>query len=399
MKQLFRPKYEVEEILRNLEPVLRSGWTGEGPKCKEFEVAFSAFIGKKHGLYLNSCTAALHLALHCLDLPIGSIVGTTALTFVSTNAAIRYAGHTPYFVDVNAQDGALDAAAMMDAIENHGVSCVLWVHYGGDASPEFFRFLELRKAYQDKTGLKILVVEDCAHAAGGFYPGLETTVGAPDTVSTKMRRIGSHADTISCFSFQAVKNLPTADSGMLLSNDETLMARARRLSWLGIDKSTHDRTVSAGKELYRWRYDVEELGWKYKGNDVMATIGLTQLPYLDRDNAYRRSLQSAYALRLGSEASRPYRMLDVTGYGSAHLCALVVPKTSRDAVMGELRLRGYAPGVHYLANNLFPAFRESLGSTPVAWDLSDRLISLPCHAEMTYDNLNEVCDIVEDMAK
>lgn len=394
MKQLFRPKYEVDEILRNLEPVLRSGWTGEGPKCKEFEGVFSSFIGKKHGLYLNSCTAALHLALHGLNLRPGSRIGTTALTFVSTNAVIRYAGHVPYFVDANAEDGSLSADALIRAVETQDLHAVIWVHYGGNASPDFFKFMEWRK----QNDPHIPVIEDCAHAAGGFYPGL-VTKAMGNSASTRVERIGSHPDTIACFSFQAVKNLPTADSGMLLSNDETFMERARRLSWLGIDKSTHDRTVSAGRELYRWRYDVEELGWKYKGNDIMATIALTQLPHLDRDNAYRGAIASTYALRLGTDTSKSVRMLALNGYGSGHLCALVVPREKRDALMGEMRLRGFAPGVHYLPNNEFPAFKGSPGETPVALDLSERLVSLPCHAEMSFEDVHQVCDIIEDIAR
>ena len=244
MLQVFRPKYDVDECVKEIKNVLETGWTGTGPKCKEIEKQWSNFIGCRNSLYLNSATAGLHIATRLLDLKPGTKVVTTPLTFVSTNAAILYENLEPVFCDVNESDLSLNLEAVAE--ELHGdAKAVMWVHYAGSVSNEFELML--------KSFLGTPVIEDCAHAAGAKY--------------SNGNRVGSKKGTMSVFSFQAVKNMPTFDSGMLCINDEEKFERARRLSWLGIDKSTFDRTE---EKAYKWKYTVEELGWKYNGNDIAA---------------------------------------------------------------------------------------------------------------------------------
>ena len=220
--QLFRPKYEVEECIKAIREVLETGWTGTGPQCKKFEEEWSNFTGAKYSHYLNSATAALHIALRLLDLPKNSKVLTTALTFVSTNAVILYEGFEPVFVDINDTDLSMDHDDFIRKAEQHDAKAAIWVHHSGNASSHFDKVMQTLSTHKKLKGLK--VIEDCAHAGGSHYQN--------------GMRVGGRNDTIACFSFQAVKNLPTFDGGMICTGSSDLNERAKKLAWLGIDKLT-----------------------------------------------------------------------------------------------------------------------------------------------------------------
>ena len=162
---------------------------------------------------------------------------------------------------------------------------VIYVGVGGNVG-QYERVLKLCR----DRGLALIL--DAAHMSGTRFHG---------------KHVGHDAD-VTVFSFQAVKNLPTADSGMICFRDAEDDARARKMSWLGINEDTYARTASQG--AYKWMYDVEEVGFKYHGNSIMAAIGLVQLKYLDNDNSYRRQLASWYEELLGGHAN--VRLVPIT---------------------------------------------------------------------------------------
>lgn len=370
--QLFRAKYEVEECVKEIRSVLESGWSGLGPKCSEFEKQWNEFAEAKYSHFVSSATAALHVAVRLLDLPKGSAIATTPITFISTNAAIVYEGHIPLFCDVG-DDLSLSFQSVKNAIEKKNAKAVIWVHYGGNVSDDFY---ELMAYVEDNPD--ILVIEDCAHAAGAFYKD--------------GKRVGSREDTISCFSFHSVKNLPIFDGGMLCLMNEKQLERARRLSWLGIDKSTYARTESSGNEVYKWAYDVPELGWKYNGNDIAASIGLVQLKYLDRDNAYRRLISEWYAEMLIPTKTE---LLKHTKGSSHHIVAAYVD--NRDGLIAILKANGVAPGVHYLPNYKFPVMAGYDHSECFSVEEAFKfVISLPNHLALTRKDIQRISEIVNN---
>jgi dTDP-4-amino-4,6-dideoxygalactose transaminase len=376
MLQLFRPKYEVEECLSALREVLESGWTGTGPQCKKFEDTWCQFIGVKYAHFMNSATAALHVAIRLLDLPKGSKILTTPLTFVSTNGVILYEGHEPVFVDINDEDLSLDSEDFLDKANSFKTKAGIWVHYAGNVSTHF------DQAMKGLAG-DLTLIEDCAHAAGGYYED-----GS---------RIGSRKDTLSCFSFQAVKNLPTFDSGMLCIPFEGMIERTKRLAWLGIDKDTFTRTNTAQNEIYKWKYDVPELGWKYNGNDISAAIANTQFKYLDRDNQYRKQIYKWY-----QECFKGQDKVALVPHlsGSAHHL-VVIRVANRDEVITALKSNQIAPGVHYLPNYEFPVFRSfyTAGQCPNAERISKEIVSLPNHLMVTQNDVQRICEIVLKIAQ
>jgi dTDP-4-amino-4,6-dideoxygalactose transaminase len=201
--------------------------------------------------------------------------------------------------------------------------------------------------------------------------------------------VGPEPDAV-IFSFQAVKNLPTADSGMICFKEQEDDERARKLSWLGISKDTYTRTAAQGS--YKWMYDVEEVGFKYHGNSIMASMGLVQLKWLDQDNSYRRQLTTWYRARLAGHDS--VRVVEVApGCESAtHLFQVRVDR--RDAVMLALNGHEVYPGVHYRDNTEYRMYSYGSGTCPNAARASGDLISLPLHMHLTRNDVNMVSDLL-----
>ena len=354
---LFRPNIS-EEAIGAVGDVLRSGWLGLGPRTAEFERAFAGYVGSPHCVGLNSCTSAIHLALHLLGLPRGSEVITTALTFVSTNHAILYGGLVPVFADVDRASGNLSPSSVKERITGR-TRAIIVVHYGGFPA-------DLDELYEIAREQDIRVIEDCAHACGSVYRG---------------KRIGSHGD-FHAFSFHAVKNLPMGDGGALTVSSASDDERLRRLRWLGIDKDTFRRT---SRDAYDWEYDVPEVGFKYHMNDIQAAIGLAQLKLLDKENARRREIADIYRHELsGAHVILPPQRGDRES--SYHLFPVLAEK--RDDLVRKLRSRGIGTGVHYRRNDEYPMYQRA--DLPNVEYFASREISLPMHMCLSDDDVGVV---------
>jgi dTDP-4-amino-4,6-dideoxygalactose transaminase len=213
---------------------------------------------------------------------------------------------------------------------------------------------------------------------------------------TKARgvQVGSDAD-VTVFSFQAVKNLPTGDSGMVCFATAEDDATARRLSWLGISKDTYERTIGGG--AYKWRYDVDELGYKYNGNSVMAALALVSLKYLDEDNAERRRIAALYRELLEGRPEIGLVRMAPGCEPSGHLFQVMV--ADRDRVVVDLNSRGIFPGVHYRDNSEYAVFAPYRRETPRAHAASETLISLPLHLILTDDDVRYVSETLLDLVR
>jgi dTDP-4-amino-4,6-dideoxygalactose transaminase len=363
--QVLKPKYHVEECLAEIEECLRSGWTGVGFKTTQFEDQWKRYTGLPNAHFVNSATSGLHLALTVLKRRYGwsddDEVISTPLTFVSTNHAILYEGLQPVFADVD-DSLCLSPHSIEERITSK-TRAVMYVGFGGNAG-------ELNAVSEVCRRHDLALVLDAAHMAGARYLD---------------RHVGSEA-AVTVFSFHSVKNLPTADSGMVCFRDAEDDERARRLSWMGITKATHERTDEAS---YKWRYDVPDVGFKYHGNSIMAAIGLVQLRYLDDDNARRRSLAASYRKALAEHARIALIPEAKACQSSQHLFQVRVGH--RDEVMEELYKSDIYPGVHYVDNSSYPMYRHMQGACPNAAAASEELISLPLHLDLTEDDVSYVC--------
>ena len=367
--QLFVPHFRVDECLEAIRECLEKGWTGLGFKTNQFEEAWKAYTGLPYAHFLSSNTVGLHLAFELFKTKYGWADGdeviTTPLTFVSSNHAILYSNLTPVFADVD-DSLCLDPASVEARITDK-TRAVIFVGIGGNVG-HYERVLKLCR----ERGIKVIL--DAAHMSGSRFNG---------------KHVGHDAD-VTVFSFQAVKNLPTADSGMICFSDPDDDVRVRKMSWLGINKDTYARTATQG--AYKWMYDVEEVGYKYHGNSIMAAIGLVQLKYLDNDNAYRRQLARWYEELLSEHAN--IRLIPITKNceSSRHLFQIRVK--NRDELMLALNEHEIYPGVHYRDNTEYRMYASGKGNCPNAHAASNEILSLPMHMGVSRKDIEQIAELI-----
>lgn len=373
---LFVPSFRTDEVLDQIRDCLERGWTGLGFKTVEIEAAWRDYSGFEHAHFVNSATAGLHLAFKLLKERQGWREGdeviTSPLTFVSTNHAILYEGLAPVFADVDATL-CLDPESVARRIGPR-TRAVCFVGMGGNPG----RYDAIREIC-DSHGLALVL--DAAHMAGSWM----------DAQSGRLHA-GRSADA-AVFSFQAVKNLPTADSGMLCFRDGELDLEARKWTWLGINKDTYSRTIEGGR--YTWLYDVEHVGYKYHGNSIMAAMALVGLRYLEQDNAFRRELCARYDDHLAGAPGIAAVPMAKGCTPSRHLYQVRV--ANRDAVVLELQEHGIYPGVHYRDNTLYPMYASQAGACPIARTASEEVISLPLHLRLGPEHVERVASTLRDI--
>lgn len=364
--QLFSPHFRIEECLAEIQDCLEKGWTGSGYKTVEFEEKWKEYTDFQYACFLSSATAGLHLAIKILKMKHrwndGDEIISTPLTFVSTNHAIMYEKLKVVFADV-------DEYLCLDPIDverkiTKKTKAILFVGLGGNTG-KYEEISNLCKKY----GLCLII--DAAHMAGTRLNGITP---------------GHDADVV-VYSFQAVKNLPTADAGMICFHDPDNDQLCRQLSWLGIDRDTFSRTKQNGD--YKWRYAVNEIGYKYNGNSIMAGIGLVQLKYLDQDNSYRRQISEWYNQHFQnySHLVKPIPTANKCE-SSNHLYMVEVEK--RDELMNKLNEQNIFPGVHYRDNTEYPMYAYANGTCPHAHMMSRKIISLPIHLKLSFQDVKFV---------
>ena len=370
---VFVPKFRKEEILEGIEECLDKGWTGMGFKTVEIEEQWKKYTDLPNAHFINSNTSGLHLAVkilkHANKWKDKDEIITTPLTFVSTNHSILYENLTPVFADVDEQL-CLDPIDVESKITRK-TKAIMFVGMGGNIG-QFDKIVKICK----KHNLKLIF--DAAHCAGAK--------------TLKNIQVGAEAD-VTIFSFQAVKNLPTADSGMICFKNDDYDQLARKMSWLGIDKDTFTRTNQKG--TYKWDYDVPTLGYKYHGNSIMAVMALTGLKYLDNDNKRRREIADIYDKELHNIKGITIIKHNPKYISSRHLYQIRIK--NRDKVMELLNNLYVSPGVHYKDNTEYDLYRESYGTCPNSHKVSKELITLPIHLNLTDGDCLKVTNTLKEI--
>jgi len=371
---LFVPSFKKEEILEHISDCLDKGWTGLGFKTNEIEELWKKHTGFQRAHFLNSSTSGLHLAVKILKdankWKEGDEIITTPLTFVSTNHAILYERMKPVFADVD-EYLCLDPKSVESRITKK-TRAVMFVGIGGNVG-QYNKIVELCKKH------KLKLILDAAHMSGTKVIG----------DNKELRHVGHEAD-VTVFSFQAVKNLATADSGMICFKNEDYDALVRKLSWLGIDKDTYQRTNDKGS--YKWEYDLVDAGFKYHGNSIIASMAIIGLKYLEEDNARRRQICSMYEKAFEKTGVKSIKMSPDTAVPSRHLYQISVP--NRNKIMEYLNTQGVYPGVHYRDNTHYKIYEYAHGTCPVSHEISENIISLPLHLRLTDEDVKYVIEKV-----
>lgn len=348
---------------------LRSGWLSSAQKVVEFEKAFALVVGAKHAVAVNSCTAALHLALICLKVGPGDEVITCPITFVSAVSVIEHVGATPIFADVCQDDLTINPDSVRKKITRK-TKVIVATHFAGFPA----HMEELEKIAED-AGL--VLITDAAHAIETVYHG----------------RPSGQLGKVACYSFYPTKNITTGEGGMLVTDDETLADQARSLRMHGVTKSAWDRYGPGGYK----HWDVVELGWKYNMSDIQAALGLSQLKDMEAWLGKRTMLSNAYLNYIDRHV--PVLMpLDQDIRWARHL--FVVRVQARDAVMQEVQKRGVGVGVHFRAVYRLKYYAEKYripdGTCPVAEQASDSVLSLPLYPSMEVADVYRVLKIFHE---
>jgi len=365
-------KEEEKEVLK----VLRSKWLSTGPVTERFEKAFSNYLGGGFAVAVSNGTAALHLALACMDLKQGDEVILPSATFVATANAVLYVGGKPIFADIVSTDDLNISPEEIGKKVSKRTKAIVVMHYGGYPC-DMESILAIAKQH------RLHVIEDAAHAPGAEYRG------------EKCGTLG----TIGCFSFFSNKNLVTGEGGMIITENQAFAERIRKVRSHGMKALSWDK--------YRGRlssYDVEEIGYNYRTTEIQSALGLIQLRKLDRNNRKRRKLVEAYRRELeGVEGiSVPF-----SRYGnrpSCHLFSiLVTPSVERDKVMEGLKLHGIQTSIHYPPVHLFSLYRKEFGygkgMLPVTEEVSQREITLPLHPGMDRDDVRWIVKKVRQVMR
>ena len=373
--QVLKPKFHVEECLEQVKECLEKGWTGMGFKTVEFEEAWKNYTGHKYAYYLNSNTVGLHLAVKILKMnnnwKDGDEIISTPITFVSTNHAIMYENLKPVFADVD-EYLCLNPVDVEKKITDK-TKAVIFVGYGGRVG-QLDKIIDICK----KHNLRLIL--DAAHMSGtkvnGVCPGTWEGVD------------------VAVYSYQAVKNLATGDSGCICWNDEESHLLTKQLAWCGINKDTYARS---NKGTYAWKYDVDYVGYKYNGNAIMAGIALTQLKYLDEENARRREIVKMYDDGFKNNHLIKIIPAPYADECSYHLYEIQVP--DREALLDYLAKNDINCGVHYRDNTEYSVFAYGNGTCPVAHKVSQHLITMPLHMWLTNEDVKKIVEKVNEFVR
>ena len=369
----FRPNIseaEIDEVVATL----RSGWLTTGPRVKRFEEEFARAVGAPHAVAVNSCTAALHLAILAAGIGPGDEVITSPLTFCATVNAIVHAGGTPVLADVDPRTMNLDPAAV-EARIGPRTKAILPVHFAGRPCE-----MDALLALAERHGLT--VIEDCAHAVEAEWDG---------------RPLGTLGD-FGCFSFYATKNLSTGEGGMVLTRREEDAARIKVLGLHGMSKDAWKRFSDDGYK----HYQVVETGFKYNMMDLQAAIGIHQLRRVEpfwrrREELWRRYDEALAGTALGLPAAPEAG----TRHG-LHLYTLLVDEArcgvGRDAFLDRMTAENIGVGVHYVSLPEHPVYQERFGwrpeDYPHAMRIGRQTVSIPLSAALDDADADDVLTAV-----
>ncbi len=371
----FRPSIGEEEIAAVVES-LRSGWLTTGPKTTAFEARFREYLGGDvHAVAVNSATAALHLGLEALGVGPEDEVIVPTMTFTATAEVIRYLGATPVLVDMNPDTLCIDVDSIAAAITGR-TRVIMPVHFAGRACD-----ITALRTLADEHGLAIL--DDAAHALPTRHRG---------------HLIGSRpagAD-ITAFSFYANKTMTTGEGGMLVTADDAIAQRARKMRLHGIDRDVFDRFTDINAS---WAYDVVDAGYKYNLTDIASAIGLVQLRRVDEFHKARTRLAARYD---GAFAKLPLILPPHAAMGDTHAWHLYTVQlrdeapVTRDGFIRQLQENGIAASVHYRPLHQMTYWKAITAGHdfPAADAYFRRCVSLPLFMAMSDAEQDRVIDAV-----
>jgi dTDP-4-amino-4,6-dideoxygalactose transaminase len=366
---LHRPNIGEEEI-EQLQEVINSGWVGRGPKVDEFEQKAAEYLGVQHAVAVSSCTAALHLSLVALGIGPGDEVLVSDFTFPATGHAVLYSGAKPVFVDIDPRTYNIDPDDMVKKVTKR-TKAIIPVHMFGQPADmgAVIHLAEVR-------GLK--VIEDAACAFGAKYNNYYA---------------GTFGD-VGCFSFHGTKGITTGEGGMVVTDDEELAHKIKRLSVFGM-MPIWERQHS--KELVIAEFN--DLGYNYRMGDLAAAVGVAQLEKADRLITDRRKIAYFWDNVLSDLdfLEIPYVSGGVFHTYQAYT-VLLDKRIDRDKLINKMRKWSIQTAIGGYASHTQPVYKSE-DECPVSLDISKRTLKLPMYYSITTSHVHTIVLLLKDIAK
>ena len=325
---------------------------------KKFENQFKKYTKSKSCIAVNSGTAALHLALSQFDIKNKEVI-IPSLSFVSTANSVLYNGGIPVFADIDPKTLCIDPNDVKKKISKK-TKVIIPVHFAGMPA-------ELALLSKIAKIRKLVIIEDAAHAAGSSYKG---------------KMIGGHGDAC-CFSFHPVKNLAMPSGGLISLNHKNHKLFSSELTakrWCGI---TNRKATD---------YDIKDIGWNYYMNEFSAGIGLIQLSKLTKLNNTRKKIAKIYSSKLSISEKMNYDQ-----NCSYHFYWILV--NNRDDLRKKLFEHNIETGIHYKPIHKFSFYSKNSQKLPVTEYVGKKIISLPCHPNLSSTDINKIIKLVNQYAE
>lgn len=370
---LFDLNYDESEVEAAVETI-RSKWISMGAKCLELEKQFAEMLGAKHAFAVTNCTAALHLACVVAGLKEGDEVICPSLTFAATVNCIKYVGATPVFVDICGKDNiSIDASKIEELITNK-TKAIIPMHFAG-----FPCDMDAIMAIADKHGL--IVIEDACHGPLSEYNGKKVgTIGA-----------------MGCFSFFSNKNISTGEGGMIVTNDDAMAEKIRLLRSHGMTTMSYQRAQG-----HATSYDILEVGFNYRMDDIRASLAISQLKKLKPDLDKRIVIRKKYEDLLSKIDGITVPYVGHKEFSSNYIFPVVLDEKfegKRDLVRDKLQAKGIQTSVHYPAIHRFSVYREYARKLPMTEYIADNEFTLPMYSALTNDQIGYICKSVDEVLK
>lgn len=363
---LFDLNFDEKEEMAVVE-TLRSKWISTGPKTAELENRFSKLLSCNYSLGMANCTVALHMGLLLLEVGPGDEVITPSLTFVATVNAIRYVGAVPVFCDIKGLDDLTIDPVLLESLITDKTKAIVVMHYGGFPC-DMDRIMRIAK----KHDLKVL--EDACHGPLSEYHG------------KKLGTIGE----IGCFSFFSNKNISTGEGGMLVTDDPKIYERGKLLRSHGMTSLSYERAKG-----HSTTYDVVELGYNYRIDDIHSAIALAQVDKLRNDLEQRIRIRQRYIENLSSIDEIEIPFIRNHEFVSNYIFPIVLKNSNaerRDAIRQQLQAAGIQTSVHYPAAHRFSIYKQYGGLLEKTDYVTDNEITLPMYAKLTHEQIDYIGD-------